>query len=400
MSLLQTLGDVASGFSSVGAIANGISAVGSLFGGSSSPSQEELMKWQEDMMRAQFAFNSIEAEKNRTFQADEAAKAREWNSIGSQLDRAVGAGVNPYYLVGSGSYGSAAGSPMGAGSQAPGATVPIPAPNTRLQRSEEYNAVAAAFANITQGASNLANAKESGVNTTYMEKAMNDLLAKLKNEKDYQSLLNNFQSIVNQYEDERQRKQLTEITFKIENLISQGDVNIAMIDKIKAEIGKDVSQMNLNRAEYNQINRFLDGFFTSYWNSVVEKNKASAQADRASSVNSLAQAGKASAETELIHSQKVMVDLTNDLKKATNSAQKESLVNQYIQQGIQSGIMTDIMKEQLEKAMRDNDWATVEKILNSINSLTESFRNVGVGFGAVGGSLSSGQSTVIGGFHP
>ena len=105
MGLLKAVGNVALG-GLTGGLGSAISSgIGSLFGGlfgSKGPSQEDLMKWQEGMLDKQLNFQSEQAGLNRAFQADQASKSRQWNSIVQQLQRARDAGVNPLSLVASG----------------------------------------------------------------------------------------------------------------------------------------------------------------------------------------------------------------------------------------------------------------------------------------------------------
>ena len=72
-----------------------LGGLGSLISSSKGMSQEDLLKWQEQMLEKQFGYQSMEAKKNRMFQAEQAEIARDWNSIASQLRRADNAGVNP-----------------------------------------------------------------------------------------------------------------------------------------------------------------------------------------------------------------------------------------------------------------------------------------------------------------
>lgn len=348
-------------------IASGVSAAGGIFNTLKSifnpgPSQSELMKWQEQMLDKQFNFQAEQAQLNRDFQAEQVRQAQDWNSIVSQVERAQKAGVNPYSLVASGSYGSAAGSPAASGSQVGGAVIPEPAPNTALQSAQSFSAVAAAMAN-------LADAKQKGVNTNYLEQAMDDLLERNKLQNNYQGLLNGFQSIINKYQDKRSQQELTEVISRCELLSSQTDLSVHQVDVQKAEIFEMVSKAHLNQAEYNQINRFLNSFFDSYYKSVIDKNKA--QANEANT-----QAAANTAYTNLTNVHKQLADLELSIQKASNEQQKTAAIAQYTQAADQAGILTEQMKVALELAIKNKDWYEVNQIISILTSSAEVYSNL------------------------
>lgn len=368
------------------------SLVGKLFG-DNGPDQRELMKWQEDMMQKQFDFQSSEAEKNRQFQSDESAVARDWNSINSQLQRARQAGINPYYLASQGSYGSAGGAVAPQGSQAGGAVVPQPAQNTFLQRSQAFSALASSFTAVTQGLSNLANAKKTGVDTQFVEKSMNDLLAKIKSDSNFAQLRNEFQTTVNKWSDKKQKAEVEKIVAEISSLDASASLSREQVNQVRATCKKLLAEANFTDTQNKQLNQFLDKYFDAYQQSVIDLNKANQNAANAGAYKSyqegnlaIHKSAEADAQTDLLKSQKSLTDvnkkladLSYNVKHASNGQERIYAVNNFANLSRQAGLMTDLMKEQLEKAMRDNDWGTVEKITSTILSLSESFKNVGVG---------------------
>ena len=381
MSVLGLLGDVASGVSSAGGIFNTIKGI---FG--SNPTQQDLMNWQEKMLDKQFAFQSEHAQLNRDFQADQVKQAQDWNSIVSQVKRAQQAGVNPYSLVASGSYGSAAGSPTGSGSQVGGAVIPQPAPNTRLQDAQSFSAIAAAM-------SNLADAKQKGVNTDYMEQAMNDLLLSNKLKNDYQGLANGFQQIVNKWQDLKSKNEVSEIIARCDNLSAQTDLSVHQVDVQKAQIFELATRAGLNREQYRQVRRFLDSFFDSYYQSIINKNKAETR-------ESYSKASLNDAQTDLTNSQKSLTDVHKQLsdlqlsvEKASNSQQKNAAIKQYANLAVQAGIMTEQMKVALELAIKNKNWYEVKQIMGIITSAADAFSKVR-GSGSYG-SGSSGSGGIV-----
>ena len=246
MSFLKSVGDAVLGGLSGGIGSAITSGIGSLFGGlfgSKGPSQEDLMRWQEGMLDKQLNFQAEQAGLNRSFQADQASKSRQWNSIQQQLQRARDAGVNPFSLVASGQYGSAGSSPTPSGSMAGGASVPQPAPNTRLQQAEAFSATAA-------GLSALAEAKQKGVNTAYLERSLDDLVRKARADADNTELVNNYQRIVNSWQDKLSRKQYSKLNHEIDVLISTDWKNLKELDEANARIDKLKAEFKLTSVQW------------------------------------------------------------------------------------------------------------------------------------------------------
>ena len=242
MSFWKALGSAALGGMTGGVSGLISSGIGSLFG-SRGPSQEDLMRWQEQQLGRQLNFQREEAEKNREFQSQEAATARQWNSIGAQLARADAAGVNPYALVSSGQYGSAAGAVAPSGSMPSGSgTIPQPAPNTRLQEMEGFSMVASALSSIAE-------AKKSGVETFQLEQSFQERLRKLSADADGQELLNSYQRILNKYADRRQSAEINEIWGNIDLMTSQEQLNYKTYDKVQKEIGYLAEKIGLTNLE-------------------------------------------------------------------------------------------------------------------------------------------------------
>lgn len=388
MGLLKTLGDIAGGVSSVGSIASGVNSIFSLF--DSQPSQQDLMDWQEEMMYKQFAFQSQEARKNRDFQAEQADISRDWNSIGSQLGRASEAGVNPYSLVDSGSYGSAAGSPTPSGSMAGSASVPTPPGSTMLQKLQGYNIIADVFSKMAASSQALSTARKQGVETSYLEQTMSDMMESLKQSVEGQKLANALNSIRVKYEDTRQSREVEKLFREINLLISQ-DVNTKQeYYEIVSRIKSNLAKADLDAASKKQIEIYLDGYAQKIWSSQANANNASAALSR-EKVNTektqqtlnLEKAQTERTQQDLNTVNKKLGDIQLDIKKASSAKEKAYLVENFTQLADQAGLMTSLMKEKLEEAKRNNDWATVEKICNTIHSLSESFNNVAGGVSGI-----------------
>ena len=360
LKVLSSVGSAAS--SVVNPLSTLIGGLSSLFG-SKGVSQRDQMKWQEQMLDKQMNFNATQADLNRRFQASEADKSRDWNSIGSQLARAEAAGVNPYALVGTGQYGSAGSSPTPAGSPASvGGSFPQPAPNTSLQRAQAFNAVASGLAEI-------ASAKERGVNTSYLERGMNDMLRKLGHEADSQELLNNFQRVVNKYADRIQRRTADKLFAEIQLISSKDYATFQEITESKARIVNLLAQSGVAKAQAKRELKFIDEFADRYWQSEIARNNA--------------QAAESSQRTVNLSQEHEFNELGLKVARAVNEEEQRVALNELIERGRQAGIMTESMRIQLEKAVKEKDWFTYDKIIQGIAALAGAYGNIAGGRASV-----------------
>lgn len=364
--VLSTLTNIGSAVSSV---ANPLSSVIGVVGGlsnlfgSKGVSQRDQMKWQERMLDKQLDFNATQSELSRDWQADQAEISRSWNSIGSQLKRAEAAGVNPFALVGSGQYGSAGSSPTPSGSTASvGGSIPTPPPNTSLQRAQAFNAVAS-------GLQQLASAKERGVNTSYVERGMNDLLRKLSLEADGKELMNNFQRVVNKYADRIQRRTADKLFNEIQLLASQDYKTYQEITESKARIIELLSSAGLAKAQIKRELKFVDEYADEVWSSQVEANKASATQSYAQASESRQRASNLSQEHELN-------ELGLRVARASNQAEQIAAHKKFVAAAEQYGLITDQMRVNLDLALKNKDWYTYDKIIQGISSLAGAYGNI------------------------
>lgn len=371
--------DVSSGLSSglTGGFGGLISSgLGSLFG-QKGPSQEDLMKWQEKMLDKQLNYQRIEAEKNRSFQSSEARVARDWNAIGSQLARADAAGVNPYALVNNGSYGSAGAAVAPSGSMPSGSgTVPQPAPNTSLQRAQSFSAVADAMAR-------LAEARRTGVDTTYMERSMNDLVRKAREDADNAELVNNYQRIVNNWQDRLSKKQYSKLNHEIDVLISTDWKNLKDLDEANARINKLNSEFKLTSAQWEELRRYLDVWFDKEKQSIIDLNVAKANQASQGALLNTALANKAGHESDYIDSMKKLNDLAYDYQSANNEQAKKTAAEALKQQAVQFGLVTEQMRTALETAIKNKDWFVYDKIMSGISAIAGAYGNVMGGRAAI-----------------
>ena len=386
MGFLKAVGNAAMGGLTGGLTGAISSGIGSLFGGlfDSGPSQEDLMKWQENMLQKQFDFQSSEAQKNRDFQSQEAQTSREWNSINAQLQRARAAGVNPFALVGSGNYGSAAGSPTPSGSMAGGASVPQPAPNTSLQRAQSFSAVADAMAR-------LAEARRTGVDTTYLERSLDDLVRKARADADNSELVNNYQKIVNKWQDKLSSKQYSKLNHEIDVLISTDWKNLKDLDEANARIDKLRAEFKLTSAQWEELRRYLDVWFDKEKQSIIDLRTAQAGAAGAAAIRDTALAGQAYQYTRNLEQIHELQGYDIAIRKASNEAEKEAAVRQYTEAAEQYGLITEQMSEALKRAVKDNDWYTYDKIVSGIAAIAGAYGNI---MGGRAGMINAGANMI------
>ena len=376
------LGGLTGGIS--GAISSGI---GSLFGGlfgSKGPSQEDLMKWQEGMLDKQLNFQSGQAGLNRSFQAEQASKTRQWNSIQQQLQRARDSGVNPFSLVASGQYGSAGSSPTPSGSMAGGASVPQPSPNTRLQQAEAFSATAA-------GLSALAEAKQKGVNTAYLERSLDDLVRKARADADNTELVNNYQRIVNSWQDKLSKKQYSKLNHEIDVLISTDWKNLKDLDEANARIDKLKAEFKLTAAQWEELRRFLDVWFDKERQSIIDLRAAQAGAASAGALRDVALANQADQYTRNLEQVHELQGYDIAVRRASNEAEKEAAVRQYTEAAEQYGLITQQMSEALKRAVKDNDWYTYDKIVSGIAAIAGAYGNI---MGGRAGMINAGANMI------
>lgn len=380
MGFWKSVGDAALGGLTGGLKGVITSGIGSLFGGlfgSKGPSQEDLMKWQEQMLDKQLNFQADQAGLNRSFQADQASKSRQWNSIQQQLQRARDAGVNPFSLVSSGQYGSAGSSPTPSGSMASGsATIPQPAPNTRLQEAQAFSATAA-------GLSSIADAKQKGVNTAYFEKGMADMLRKLKGDADGQELANQFQRIINKYQDKISSRTADKLFNEIILLAAQDFKTYQDIQESKARVVALLAKAGVDKQTLKQMEDFYENYAHKSWQADIDLKTAQAGAAGASAIRDVALAGQASQTTKNLEQQHELMGLDLNVRRASNKVEQEAAVRQYVEKAKQYGVITDQMEEALKKAARDNDWYVYDKIVQGISAVAGAYGNIAGGTGSL-----------------
>lgn len=331
-----------------------VGALGNFFSGATgSMSQKVQAEWQEKMMKLQQEFNALEAQKNRDFQAEQAEISRNWNSIGSQLNRASAAGVNPFALVSSGSYGSAGTSPTPSGGIASPASVgSIGHMDTG---ADQFNAVANAM-------QSLAYARQSGIETDFFERAVETRLRKLTADAAYQELLNDAQKIINDKLPVKVQRELALLFERAANLSADTSLSEDKRRQIIADINESISKADVNELSRQELQRMLDNYFDRLNQSIIARNEAEASQARSSAA--------------LMDVNKEIRDLDYSIRKASNQAEKEAAVAEFTERVNQAGIITDQMSEALKLAVKNNDWYTYDRIMSGISAIAGAYGSI------------------------
>ena len=357
-----------------GLISGGINKIFAGLFGSGGPSQEDLMKWQEKILDKQLNYQRLEAEKNRAFQSSEAKIARDWNAIGAQLARADAAGVNPYALVNNGSYGSAGGAVAPSGSMPSGTgTIYSVPPNTRLQESESFSAVAA-------GLASLADARQKGVDTSFAERSFNDRLRKLSNDADGQELLNNYQRILNKYADRRQSAEINQIWGNIDLMTSQEQLNYKTYDKVRKEIEYLAENIGLTTLERRQLSEYLDKYFDRRQEAELQKIQADtkkaleeAATQGAVRTNLRSQSRYYESSADLVDVNKKIADINYFIQSHTSGDELLARAAELKEQAKRAGIITKQMEVALDQAIKNKDWTNVRNLCRSLYEVSSSY---------------------------
>ena len=343
-------------------ISGGLSLLGGLFGSSSvSPAQRQQMQWQEKMWQQQADWSASQAQLNRDFQSTEAENLRDYNSIVNQMKRAQKAGVNPYSLVQGSSYGSqASAQPSGATAETP--SMPQPASDPFPGKASGYNAVASSLDTILNSMLKVGQAKKLGLDTSLIESTFDDLVKKTRNEALAVELSNGIQEIVLKYKDKISKQELEKITQEVYKIIDEDWLVQREWSLTESKIAANLAKAGVDKDMSRQIAKYIDEFMDSDYASQIAQRYSSAAASRS--------------QVQLNESLRKLNNLSYDVRSASSDEEKRRNTQLYINEAKQAGILSSIMEQNLERAIRDNDWATVEKIFGLIESATRSFGNI------------------------
>lgn len=168
----------------------------------------------------QFEYNKYYQERQFQQQQQATREANEYNSPTQQMKRLGDAGINPFVALSNnlGSSGTQSSVPSGSGGSAGLPSVGLP--TVPLNTYSYANSVA----NISSSLRNIADAKKAGVETTWLEDSMKDMLRNLKNEADQKELQNIILKIQSSVESEKQQLIIKKTLKEIDKLIADTDL--------------------------------------------------------------------------------------------------------------------------------------------------------------------------------
>lgn len=357
------------------AVIGGIgSVIGSIFGANSQNDalnaqwkmMQNSMNWQHNERLDTQSFNSQESEKQRQWQQQMLARQNAYNSLEQQVKRAQAAGVNPFTAVYGGGSTVAASAPSGSTASSPGWPSVSWAPAYQAQalgaRAQMLNSVFGGIKSIASSFKDIKDAKKSGVETSYLEQSMNDALKKLREEANGAELSNSINSVLLKYQDRLSHAQVDKLREEIDLMQQEGFNKEQEYRESVARVIGILAKVGVDKATQKMLERDFMYYFDRRKESEIQLNKA--KASEAYSVEGLND------------SLKSLNSLSYDVRSASSDEEKRMNTRKYINAAEQAGLLTDLMKERLEQAVRNNDWATVEKIFSLVESGSRSFGNI------------------------
>ena len=389
-----------------GAIGSGLSSVfGNIFG-DGTPSQKDIMAWQEKMLQKQFDYNSREAQLNRDFQQSMMEKSQQWNSIGAQMQRAQAAGVNPFSLVNNSGYQSVGSSAMASGSQAAPASGMTPGIPASLD-AQRFNLIAAAMQSISQ--SSLSQSQKNAIDTKLVAE-----LRKTIAEGDIAAAEAKIKQLV--ANDRRLADFVTAFFVKAREEAESAAANTDYIkdlsDLVKQDKNLKFLQGKIKKEHWDLVEPLLG----EYYQGVIDKNTAQTHLANEQAATEPYKRENLSAQAGLFSEQALTEESKRGLNKALDSfysseAKWQDMSNKVREKGLtkeeqlhvtsltqqleREGVITSFMQQQLEYAIKTNNWYAASQIMNMVSSVCAS---VGYAVGAVKIGQSLGKPKPITGF--
>lgn len=363
--------DAILGGSAIGAVGN---ILGSIFGASSQNDalnaqwkmMQNSMNWQHNERLDTQSYNSVEAEKQRQWQQQMLNQQNAYNSLEQQVQRAQAAGVNPFTAVYGGGSTTAASAPSGSTASSSGWPSVSWAPAYQAQalgaRAQMFNSIFGGIKSIASSFKDITEAKKSGVETSYLEQSMDDALKKLREEANGAELANSINRVVLKYKDRLSHSQVDKLREEIDLMQQEGFNKEQEYRESVARVVGILAKSGVDKTTQQMLERDFMYYFDRRKESEIQYNKA--------------KTSEAYSSKGLNDSLKALNDLSYNVRSASTDEEKRMNTQKYINAAEQAGLLTGLMKEQLEQAVRNNDWATVEKIFNLVESGSRSFGNI------------------------
>lgn len=365
----------------------------SLFNGIGSTIQnKQNLDAQQRMAAQQFEYNKFL--QNQQFENqiklnqmsyDENERLRSTQYQTSKKDM-LAAGINPNFRE-----GSPAQSVTPASGSAAAATTTAPAVP---EQNSPFSGFLDAFKILTE-------VRKTGLDSTFLERTLND---RVKQEED-RRVINDVAAQYSEQLTKQQLNSLININSKAVEEIKKIKQETTNLEEIKKQIQAYVDKLGAESGFTKKKKEILDKWFTDWFDVQMRDEHAVKGATvtnlkaSANDANASAAEHRARTQTEndirddKVKSQHYVAALNKldyDIRNANSDAEKRAAAEQFENSVMQSGVATSIMLESLKQARVNNDWATFEKIVNALTSVTEAV--------AMGAAAGVGVKTAAGAF--
>lgn len=384
-----------------GAVVSGVgSLLGSLFGGiSQNKSVKNTNKTNLEIANQNNATSMAIAQANNQLQREMNQYNNEWsrntaiemfnlenayNTPLAQKERLVAAGLNPYSLASDGAIGASAGDIATPSASSSGISPSMPSLVTPTMQAPP-SVLGAMFGSLESITKSLQNVSQSGLNKvqsdrlhTLLGSELNKLLADVNNvELENQIKSFNFE-LDKVYANNERSEGLRKVVNEATKIYEEALLALAKQDTEKAQKLFVDAESQLAKSRSKEIDQLLP-ILKQKEEAMVNLVKEQQNTERAKQFNLFAGGNLSESQRKTIDDLRDdsvrinhLLRLKSDEGYKMFSAYLDKLYNAYSSQLDASGISLGVMKEQLEKARRDNDWATAEKLLSTINSVMSS----------------------------
>ena len=377
----------------------GTSLIGSLFGGISQNKAakdtnatnlqiaRENNRLQTDIANKNIDYQREENELNRRWNRDTAIEMfnleNEYNTPEAQKKRLLAAGINPYGM-GEGSMSASSGDISTPQASVGGLNPSMPTFATPTMQTPP-SVLGAMFGSLESITKSLQNVSQSGLNKAQSDRIhtllggeLSKLLADVNNvELENQIKSFNFE-LDKVYANNERSEGLRKLINEASKIYDEALLAVAKQDTEKAQKLFVDAETVLSKSKTKEIDDLLP-ILKQKEEAMVNLVKEQKNTEQAKQVNLSAQAGLSDAQRQTIDGLRDDTVRINHLLRAKNDeafgifmANLDKVQNAFGAQLDASGISLSIMKERLEKARRDNDWGTAEKMLGTFNGIMSS----------------------------
>ncbi|UPW42046.1 DNA pilot protein [Dipodfec virus RodF1_11] len=230
--------------------------------------QQDAQSWQSNEAAKNRFFNYEQAALARDFELQMWNKTNEYNSPAHQRQMREAAGLNPF----AGDYQSQApmpsGSPVAAGGSQPNGVTPPYIQQTGFNPFQQMTAIADSIKSLSSSGLDLAQTKKT---TSLLSSELENLVSDTN--------LNKSLTVLNQIDsntrDKKNRKEIRQIGAMIMKLESEADLNEEKKSYYKSAITKNLEDANLSYAQSAQIIKYVMNYMDSKERASIDNIKSS-----------------------------------------------------------------------------------------------------------------------------